>query len=83
MPKLTYEQRKTKYAWHQFYKKCDEICELWDMIDKLHLSDKQEMRMWLDLHTKGHPAAIVFAGLVIKKHRHRTIFNQWKVAVNK
>ncbi len=80
--RLTYEERKAKFAWHQFYKKCDEMSGLWDMIDKLNLSKKQEMRMWLELDSQGYSAAIIYAYHIIKKQRLRTLFNAWKGVVN-
>ncbi len=80
--RLTYEEKKTKFAWHQFYKKCEEVRGLWEIIDKLNLSKKQEMRMWLELDSQGYSVAIIYAIKMINKHRLRTLFNAWKGVVN-
>jgi len=74
---ITYEKRKTRYAWSQFYIKCSEIDYLWGVIDTLNLSEKQELRFWLEL-SPVQDTAIIWACKIWKRHRLRTLFSAWK-----
>jgi len=75
---LKYEKKKTKYAWSQFYTKCDEVNGLWGMIDTLHLTPKQTLRMYLQLNELGYASAPLFVNSCIKKYRLMVAFRAWE-----
>lgn len=77
---IAYEKRKTKYAWSQFYTKVDEINYLWGAIDTLNLSQKQELRLWLEL-SPCYETAILFACKIWERHRLRALFSAWRKSV--
>mgnify|MGYP003650596205 CR=1 FL=1 len=73
----TYQQKQTKYAWSQFYTKCDECSGLLDVFDKLNLTDKQKLRMYIELWEQGYMVADLWALKVINRHRLKTLFKSW------
>ena len=73
----TYQQKQTKYAWSQFYTKCDEVTGLLEVFDKLNLTDKQKIRMYLELYEQGYILADQWALKIIKRNHLKKLFNSW------
>ena len=77
----SYQKKQTKYAWAQFYNKCDECIGLLEVFDKLNLTDKQKIRMYLELHQQGYILANSWALKLIKRHRLKTLWSCWSTVV--
>ena len=77
----TYQQKQTKYAWSQFYTKCDECIGLLEVFDKLNLTDKQKIRMYLELHQQGYIIAESWALKLIKRQHLKTLLSGWSSVV--